>query len=111
MSLSREDLEAGRWSDGWAWFEPAPDPTTGLEDELEYLADAVRRTVDLRDALAGSNDGMASGRAVALNKVLNGAWREALVRRFGPSFADSDEAIFERPWDLVVKLREDGRLG
>lgn len=103
--------ETDLWPDGWIWYRPVTDPSSELEDELELLADALRRAVDLRDALAEAGEHEASGatRAVKLIQVLNVAWRKALRRRFGPAISDA-EIVYTRPWELIEHLRSDGRL-
>lgn len=105
------EVETDRWADGWIWHLPVTDPADGLDDELELLADALRRAVDLRDALAEAGESKASGafRALKLIQILNTAWSRALHRRLGPAI-DDDEIVHTRPWELIERLRADGRL-
>ncbi len=82
-----------------------------LSAEIPSLPEANRRAVDLRDRLAEAAETNAHGghRAAMQLHTLNVLWRQALERHLGGAI-DEQEIVRTRPWDLVARLRADGRL-
>ena len=99
------------WPDGWKWYQPVGKHAFDDWQELDLLAEATRRAVDLRDRLAEAGETKAQGghRAAMQLSVLRVLWRQALERHLGDDI-DEQEIVHTRPWELVERLREDGRL-